>query len=61
MITTYEFLKAQKFSIRKGKDVFRAKGELQHIPGDPKKSIPLFGVLGETQVFAKQLNRHIFG
>ena len=32
-----------------------------HIPGDPKKSIPLFGVSGETQVFAKQLNRHIFG
>ena len=32
-----------------------------NIPGDPKKSIPLFGVSGETQVFAKQLNRHIFG
>ena len=31
------------------------------IPGDPKKSIPLFGVSGGTQVFAKQLNRHIFG
>ena len=31
------------------------------LPGDPKKSIPLFGVSGETQVFAKQLNRHIFG
>ena len=30
MITTYEFLKAQKFSIRKGKDIFRDKGELQH-------------------------------
>ena len=26
-----------------------------------KKSIPLLGVSGETQVFAKQLNRHIFG
>ena len=32
-----------------------------HIPGDPKKSIPLFGVSGGTQVFAKQLNRYIFG
>ena len=31
------------------------------LPSDPKKSIPLFGVSGETQVFAKQLNRHIFG
>ena len=26
-----------------------------------KKSIPLFGVSGGTQVFAKHLNRHIFG
>ena len=34
---------------------------LQVIPGDPKKNIPLFVVSGETQVFAKQLNRHIFG
>ena len=32
-----------------------------HIPGDPKRSIPLFGVSEGTQVFAKQLNRHIFG
>ena len=31
------------------------------IPGDPKKSIPLIGVSGGTQVFAKLLNRHIFG
>ena len=31
------------------------------LAGDPKKSIPLFVVSGETQVFAKQLNRHIFG
>ena len=31
------------------------------VPGDPKKSMPLFGVSGGTQVFAKQLNRHIFG
>ena len=31
------------------------------VPGDPKKSIPLFGVSGEAQVFAKQLNIHIFG
>ena len=32
-----------------------------YLPVDPKKSIPLFGVSGETQVFAKQLNRHSFG
>ena len=31
------------------------------IPADPKKSIPLSGVSGGTQVFAKQLNIHIFG
>ena len=31
------------------------------LPGDTKKSRPLFGVSGGTQVFAKQLNRHIFG
>ena len=31
------------------------------LPGDPKKSIPLLGVSGGTQVFAKQLDRHIFG
>ena len=33
------------------------------IPGTgwPKKSIPLFGVSGGTQVFANQLDRHIFG
>ena len=31
------------------------------IPGDPKKSIPLFEVSGGTQVLAKQLNRHMFG
>ena len=31
------------------------------VPGDPKKSIPLFGVSGGTQVFAKHLNIHIFG
>ena len=24
---------------------------IENIPGDPKKSIPLFGVSGETQVF----------
>ena len=34
---------------------------LSELPGDPKKSIPLLGVSGGTQVFAKQLNRHIFG
>ena len=32
-----------------------------NIPGDPKKSILLFGVSWEKQVSAKQLNRHIFG
>ena len=31
------------------------------VPGDPKKSIPLFGVLGGTQVFAKQQKRYMFG
>ena len=31
------------------------------VPGDPKKSIPLFGVSAGTQVCAKHLNRHIFG
>ena len=31
------------------------------LPGDPKKSKPLFGVWGGAQVFAKQLNRYIFG
>ena len=36
------------------------RGTLMEVPGDPKKSIPLFGVLGGTQVFAKQQNRHIF-
>ena len=30
------------------------------LPGDPKKSIPLFGVSEGAQVFAEQLNRHIF-
>ena len=38
-----------------------AQGEKVVYTGWPKKSIPLFGVSGETQVFAKQLNRHIFG
>ena len=33
----------------------------RQVPGDPKKSIPLFGVSEGTQVFAKQLNKHIFG
>ena len=28
---------------------------------DPKKSIPFWGVSGRTQVFTKQLNKHIFG
>ena len=32
-----------------------------NLPGDPKKSIPLFGVSGGIQVFAKELNRHTFG
>ena len=27
-----------------------------HLPGDPKKSIPLFGVSGETQLFAKKIS-----
>ena len=35
--------------------------KILHIPGDPKKSIPLFGVSGGTQMLAKQLNRHMFG
>ena len=35
------------------------RGTLMEVPGDPKKSIPLFGVSGGTQGFAKQLNRRI--
>ena len=31
------------------------------VPGDPKKSIPLFGVSGGAQEFAKHLDIHIFG
>ena len=34
---------------------------IENIPGDRNKSIPRFGVPEGTQVFAKQLNRHIFG
>ena len=41
--------------------MFLQKHKICHIPGDPKKSIPLFGVSGGTLLFAKQLNRHIFG
>ena len=40
---------------------FKMLASGENIPGDPKKSIPLFGVSGETKVFAKQLNIHIFG
>ena len=31
-----------------------------YLPGDPKKSVPLFRVSGGTWVFAKQQYRHIF-
>ena len=33
----------------------------QNILGHQKKFIHLFGASGGTQVFAKQLNRHVFG
>ena len=45
------------------KTTFFWKRRLNHlnITSEPKKSIPLIGVSGGTQVFAKQLNRHIIG
>ena len=49
-------LKPQKYT-----SANKTKDSRSFLPGDPKKSIPLFGVSGGTQVFAKQLNRHIFG
>ena len=40
---------------------FRPADDDSDLPGDPKRSIPLFGVSGGAQVFAKQLKRHISG